>query len=179
MGYTTDFTGKFKLNKPLDKETLTYLKKFSGTRRMKRKLDPKYGVEGEFYVDGGGDFGQAQEPNIIDYNESPSTQPGLWCQWAPTDDGKHIEWNGTEKFYEYFLWLKYILEKLLVPKGYLLSGVVHWTGEDHSDIGTIQAIGSDILVEEGSHKDSLLPVSVDAIKELAKVKKPKRVRKRT
>ena len=36
----------------------------SETRRMKRDVDEKYGVEGEFYVDGDGECGQAKESNI-------------------------------------------------------------------------------------------------------------------
>ncbi len=35
---------------------------------MARKVGPEFGVEGELYMDGGGDFGQAREDNIIDYN---------------------------------------------------------------------------------------------------------------
>ena len=166
MGYTTDFSGKFKFNKKLDKETRVFLTKFSETRRMKRKLPAKYGVEGEFYVDGGGVYGQDHEPSIVNYNEPPRTQPGLWCQWIPSEDGKFLEWNGAEKFYNYIEWLKYLLENFILPKGYLLTGVVHWEGEESGDIGTIQVAGDKVLVEEGCHKDTLLPMSVDVIKEL-------------
>lgn len=137
MGYTTDFRGRFKLNKTLDAKTATYLRKFSETRRMKRKLDAKYGVEGEFYVDGGGCFGQDREPSITDYNSPPKTQPGLWCQWVPSDDGEGVEWNGAEKFYEYVAWLEYLIKNFLAPKGYVLNGKVQYRGEDFEDIGTI------------------------------------------
>jgi len=47
MGYTTDFSGSFDLNKPLDDETYSFLCKFNETRRMARNVDPKYGIEGE------------------------------------------------------------------------------------------------------------------------------------
>ncbi len=36
MGYTTDFTGAFKLNKPLDDETYNLLVGLATTRRIKR-----------------------------------------------------------------------------------------------------------------------------------------------
>jgi hypothetical protein len=52
MGYTTDFKGSFKLDKSLTGEDRVYLNKFSETRRMARNVNPKYGIEGEFYVDG-------------------------------------------------------------------------------------------------------------------------------
>lgn len=137
MGYTTEFNGKFNLNKKLDKETHEFLTKLATTRRMKRKLPPEYGIEGEFYVDGAGYAGQDREDSIVDYNKPPSTQPGLWCQWIPTHDGTAIEWDGSEKFYHYVDWIKYIIDKVLAPRGYSLSGVVDWRGEDWSDTGTI------------------------------------------
>lgn len=137
MGYTTDFEGRFKLNKPLDDETFMFLQKLATTRRMKRNLGPEYGVEGEFYVDGGGSYGQGEESNIVNYNSPPRTQPSLWCQWTPSEDRLHIEWDGGEKFYNYVEWLQYIIAKVLKPKGYSLSGEVQWQGEDSSDMGMI------------------------------------------
>jgi hypothetical protein len=142
MGYTTDFSGSFKLNKKLDKETHEFLTKFSETRRMKRRLPAKYGVEGEFFVDGTGMFGQDRDDTIIDYNRPPATQPGLWCQWIPSEDGTAIEWNGGEKFYEYIPWIKYIIANFLAPKGYVLNGEVQWQGEDSDDQGIIEIVNN-------------------------------------
>lgn len=144
MGYTTEFEGQFNLNKKLDKETHDYLVKFNETRRMARRLDAKYGVEGEFYVDGGGDFGQNHEDNIIDYNRPPSTQPSLWCMWVPTSDGLGIEWDGGEKFYAYIEWIEYLIAKILAPRGYVLNGSVSWRGEDFNDMGTIVIVNNKV-----------------------------------
>ncbi len=138
MGYTTEFKGRFKFNKPLDSETLTFLTKLANTRRMARNLPPEYGTEGEFYVDGGGFAGQDREPSVIDFNRPPSTQPSLWLQWEPTQDGKYLEWNGAEKFYSYVEWLEYLIEKVLAPKGYSISGRVMYQGEDDTDAGMIE-----------------------------------------
>lgn len=146
MGYTTEFEGRFTLNKPLDAETADFLRKFSETRRMARKLDPKYGVEGEFYVDGGGEYGQAHEPNILNYNSPPRTQPGLWCQWAPTEDNLGIEWNGAEKFYHYVEWLKYLIANFIAPKGYVLGGEVKFQGEEMHDAGIIKCSENTVKV---------------------------------
>jgi hypothetical protein len=137
MGYQTDFRGRFELNKALDQETNDFLVKFSKTRRMARNLPKEYGVEGEFYVDGGGDYGQAPEDNVINHNRPPRTQPELWCQWVPTEDGKGIEWDGGEKFYGYVEWIQYLIAKVLAPKGYVLNGAVDWRGEEWEDTGTI------------------------------------------
>src|SRR3990167_2825040 len=140
MGYTTDFDGVLKLNKKLTPKLQEYLTKFNKTRRMARKLPKKYGVDGEFYVDGSGSYGQGHDPDIIDYNNPPSTQPGLWCQWTPTEDGMGIEWDGGEKFYHYVEWLQYIVSNFLEPKGYTLNGNASWQGEDRSDIGVIKVV---------------------------------------
>ena len=146
MGYTTEFAGRFSLNKKLDKKTYDLLVGLNKTRRMARKVDKKYGVEGEFYVDGKGFSGQDHEDNIIDFNSPPRTQPGLWCQWEPTEDGKFIEWDGGEKFYAYVEWIEYLIEKVLAPKGYILNGTVEWQGEESDDMGQIRITNNRVEV---------------------------------
>lgn len=149
MGYTTDFEGAFQVTPPLKPEDREFLAKFAETRRMARKVDPKYGVEGEFYVDGKGSFGQDKDETVIDYNTSPKTQPGLWCQWAPSEDGTEIVWDGSEKFYNYVEWIKYLIEKILAPRGYVLNGEVKWQGEESSDLGIIEIAKNKVSVREG------------------------------
>lgn len=116
-----------------------FLIKFNQTRRVKRRQPERlYGIEGEFYVDGKGNYGQDHTPDIIDYNKPPSTQPGLWNQWTPNDDGTEIIWDGGEKFYDYEEWIEYLIDKILAPNGYVLNGEVKWRGEEFEDIGTIE-----------------------------------------
>jgi hypothetical protein len=152
MGYTTDFIGNFELDKPLTKDQFRYLVAFSDTRRMRR--DPSIarefkdkrrkavnlpiGNEGEFYVGDQSNFGQAHDASVTNYNAPPYTQPGLWCQWVPTDDLQGIEWNGAEKFYSYVEWLTYLIDNFLGPWGYKVSGKVRWEGEDREDTGIIE-----------------------------------------
>lgn len=171
MGYTTDFEGRFSLNRQLTPEHAAYLTAFSQTRRMKRdehkasKLpDPvrlavglPIGKEGSYFVGGSGSMGQGSDESILDYNEAPcnpdcserfregyvwsfGAQPGLWCQWVPSEDGMGIEWDGVEKFYNYTEWLIYLIEHFLKPWGYVLNGQVTWQGEDLSDRGTIVVV---------------------------------------
>jgi hypothetical protein len=151
VGYTTEFEGTFTLNSPLTELEAEYLRKFSGTRRMQRNTaeveklpDPvreavKLPVshEGAYFVGGAGWAGQDRDDSIVEYNDPPHGQPGLWCQWVPTEDLKGIEWDGNEKFYSYVEWLEYIIENFLKPWGYTLNGEVRWRGEEFSDIGVI------------------------------------------
>lgn len=165
MGYTTYFDGQFTLDRPLNQEHHAYLTAFASTRRMTRdaklaeaRPDPlraatglPVGEEGGYFVGGGrdgltlvevvlsaGDFrGQEHTSDVVDYNCPPSGQPGLWCQWIPTDDGTAIVWDDNEKFYYYIEWLQYIVEHFLTPWGYTLSGEVAWNGEEPADFGKI------------------------------------------
>ena len=151
MGYTTEFQGTFSLNKTLTEAQVAYLTKFSETRRMKRNAkfaatlpDPfrnavglPIGNEAEYFVGGVGYFGQDDDPSVIDHNDPPKNQPGLWCQWVPSASGEGIEWNGGEKFYYYVEWLNYIIKNFLIPWGLVLNGTVKWRGEDFDDCGKI------------------------------------------
>lgn len=138
MGYTTEFVGTFNLNKKLTPELKTFLDKLADTRRMGRNMDEDtYGVQGEFYVGGGGFAGQERDSNIVDYNTPPRTQPGLWLKWVPTPDGMGLEWNGYEKFYSYGEWMVYLIEKILKPNGYVVNGSVKYSGEDVGDVGRL------------------------------------------
>lgn len=155
MGYTTDFEGEFELNKKLDDETFKLLKGLNKTRRMARTgLDKKYGIEGEFYIPEDGNCGQSDMTGVPEHgqNTPPKTQPGLWCQWTPErGEGKDpdvIKWDGGEKFYEYVAWIKYIIERILKPRGYTLTGSVMWQGEEMGDRGRITIRKNKVTVKD-------------------------------
>lgn len=152
MGYTTDFSGKFNLDKPLEPQHAAYLRKFNETRRMRRadydaaKLPdpareavrlPLGGPDAPYFVGGTGYAGQGKDQSVRDHNAPPEGQPGLWCKWRPTDDGTGIEWDGAEKFYDYAEWLQYLMDHFLKPWGYTLSGSVTWQGECGEDRGVL------------------------------------------
>lgn len=162
MGYTTDFSGSFTCTPALNETQVAYLKKFAETRRMDRDPviaatlpDPEreavglpVGEGGEFFVGGRGSYGQDKDQSIRNYNNPATSQPGLWCQWVPTEDGNRIEWDCGEKFYNYIKWIKYINEKFLKPWGIVLDGKVSWSGEESSDVGVIVAKGGKIRYKE-------------------------------
>jgi hypothetical protein len=125
MGMTTVFEGCFMVDRPLDQETFELLRGLENTRRMKRNVPEVYGIEGEFYIDGKGFMGQDDEPNVIDTNTPPITQPDLWVNWHVLEDKMTIEWNRREKFYHSYDWIVYIVERILEPRGYTLNGAVN------------------------------------------------------
>jgi hypothetical protein len=151
MGYDTLFGGHFTLDRSLAQDQINYLQKFNDTRRMKRnndylinKPDPlrekvglPLGIEGEFFVNGEGFMGQNRDDSVIDGNKPSSTQPGLWCQWRVSENGKIIEWDEGEKFYHYIEWIVYMVKNFIVPWGYVLNGEVSFQGECPDDAGKI------------------------------------------
>jgi hypothetical protein len=154
LGYTTEFTGQFNIQPTLKPEHREYITAFGDSRRMKR--DPNkaqmfpdplrhaaelpVGIEGEYFVgvrDSKSTWGDPGKESILDSNEPPSTQPGLWCQWRPNAQGDVLEWDGSEKFYNYEDWLLYLIANFFAPWGYRLDGEVEWQGEDRDDRGIL------------------------------------------
>ena len=76
-------------------------------------------------------------------------QPGLWCQWVPSDDGTTLAWDEGEKFYNYIEWLQYLIGHFIKPWGRILSGEVYWQGEESDDFGKIVVRDNEVLVCEG------------------------------
>lgn len=168
MGYTTEFSGRFKFNKPLTPELDAYLLAFAQTRRMKRNAniaakmpDPKReaagldlgGEDAPYFTGGLGFYGQDIDKSVLDANEPPTGQPGLWCQWIPaTVDGadgnvaSYLEWDGGEKFYDYVEWLEYLIKHFLAPNGYVLNGSVRYRGEDFDDYGTLTCKNNEVIL---------------------------------
>lgn len=154
MGYSTDFTGEFVINKIIDDDTYRLLKGLATTRRMKRSgLEEELGQDGEFYFEDDGDYGQSKTPKygeIVNYNQPPTPQPGLWLGWLIQEDKQTIMWDGGEKFYYYSEWITYLIDRILKPRGYVVNGEVEWNGEDHGDFGKIEVKDNVVTVKKGT-----------------------------
>ncbi len=135
MGYNTEFSGSVKVEPPLNPEEIAFLNKFSQTRRMQR-------TRGPYFVDGQGFLGQGPDPDIENYNYPPEGQPGLWCHWAPSEDGATIRWDGSEKFYDSPEWMEYLLDHFLKP-GALAKAQLPFLQANHIVQGVIEAQGED------------------------------------
>lgn len=150
MGYTTDFSGRVEVSPPLNADEINFLTKFARTRRMAR-------TKGPYFVDGTGDYGQSRDKDVLDYNRPPEGQPGLWCQWVPTPDGKFIQWDGGEKFYNSAEWMGYLIDHFLKPgaqaagqlkflKPHTLNGEIEAQGEDLSDRWKLVVTDNKVMV---------------------------------
>lgn len=158
MGFTTKFVGEFILDRELDNETFRLLQNLAKTRRVSRDTSvlvrkeniseqdvlEKYGTEGEFYFSDKsghilekGIYKRVKDETVLNRNLPPSSQPGLWCGWVPSEDRKKIVWNGLVKFYESVEWIEYIINRILSPKGYDINGEMKCFGEEPADVWEI------------------------------------------
>jgi len=119
-----------------------------------------YGYEGEYFAREDGQCGQGDDGSVIDHNcpagqtgfsqgKVKYGQPGLWCGWCITEDGKFLEWDGGEKFYHYVAWLEYLIKHFFEPWGHTLNGTITWIGEDSSDLGKIEVKKNKVTVKSG------------------------------
>ncbi len=155
MGYTTEFEGEITIDPPLNEQEIKYLTNFAKTRRT-RTAYALLGTTGD-------DFGQNHEDDVIDYNAPPAGQPGLWCQWIPTEDGKALEWDYGEKFYYATEWMDYLIVHFLGNRpvaisrfdyfnflqGHTLNGTIHARGEESNDMWKIVVVDNAVKKVKG------------------------------
>jgi len=156
MGRTSKFIGEISISPELSAEEVNYLKQFNRTRHTQLLPNP-YAV---------GDFESEDlrntDPDLVMKNSCPPEgQPGLWCNWIPTDDGTAIKWDGAEKSHDMTEWLVYIVEhfigrmplaKVELPflVGHELNGEVESVGEQPEDCWKMVVRNSQVRVLEGS-----------------------------
>jgi hypothetical protein len=161
MGYTTIFTGDFKLDRPIPDNLFNYHKQFSRMRHTAKnneKLEEMgygpaehFGYEGEYAI-------ANDSPSItIDSNRPPASQPGLWCHWIPGEDQQSILWDGVEKFYEATNWLAYLISHFYAPRGFIINGIVNAQGEGSDDQYHIVVENNVIQCFPGFHNDVEIP----------------------
>lgn len=156
MGYTTEFAGRIEIDPPLSEAEAAYLKAFCETRHMKRGRGP-------YFVDGA--FGHAEgDADVVDANQEPEDQPGLWCKWRPTEDRAGIEWSGRMKFYHAPEWMAYIRTHFLTlgaaavldpSMGFFtrhdMRGSIHAVGEDaESDVWRLEVDEDGVWSRQGA-----------------------------
>lgn len=145
MGYTTTFDGEVTIDPPLNQEEIQFLTEFSQSRRMDRKEGPY----------------ELEDRNVLNPNKPPEGQPGLWCQWIPTDDGKYIVWDGGEKFYNSVEWMQYLIDHFLKPNAiakdtlpflqanHTLNGEIFAQGEEPDDVWKLVVTDNVVKYKQG------------------------------
>ena len=94
-------------------------------------------------------FDTLQEWNDGEGKKSPIDG---YCQWVLTKDREGIEWDNNEKFYDYVEWLQHIIDDLLLPNGYTLSGEMKFQGEEKEDNGVLKIINNIVIKIDDNHR---------------------------
>lgn len=169
LGYDTTFDGHINIDPPLNAAEISYINDFSGSRRMKRTGGPYVADPGDDFGQYGGISGRGRQPKdeIIEFNDPPQGQPGLWCQWEATADGRALVWDGGEKFYDAPEWMAYLIDHFLKPGAvvqdnvlqeerfelfsfnHVLDGTIEAQGEDPDDRWKLIVKDNEVLVSRG------------------------------
>lgn len=153
-GYYTRFGGEFAIYPFPDKATTKLINKLVGNRRIaydttrlaklagisEGECIAKWGVEGEFFFPKKAHLlGKVWwKDAILDSKRHPIRQPDMINFWRIDEDNGSLKVMMDEcSFYHYDLWLVYIRDIILKPRGYTLVGSVSWGGDDAYDIGVI------------------------------------------
>lgn len=140
MGYITKFDGKITVEPPLNAAEVEYLRRFANSRRVDRE-------DGPYCAPDDGQFGQSNAGGVKNHNMPPAGQPGLWCNWEPTEDGTAIQDSDLEaSAYNPEEWMQYLIDHFLKP-----GAVAYRTSDpqfneftfDHVLNGTIDAEGEE------------------------------------
>lgn len=151
-----------RMKRDVNKLMQKYKGKYGNPFAVGNTAEEIYGNEGQYFAKEDNNEGQTDDGTIIDFNNPPGQvdranmtwreywqererrikdgecQPGLWCDWIITEDGRFLEWNGAEKFYDYIAWLKYLIDRFFNVWGIELNGEINWQGENYQDRGTIE-----------------------------------------
>lgn len=72
--------------------------------------------------------------------------PGIWCHLRIGRDLRSLEWDGSEKTYDFIDWVKYANSKILLPRKYRMNGTILFQGESVIDSGRIDANNGNVKV---------------------------------
>ncbi|MGH3658060.1 MAG: hypothetical protein ACRDUA_15505 [Micromonosporaceae bacterium] len=97
------------MNPPLNEHETEYLRAFSATRRWDRPAGPHVVLPHPLADD------EPDDADIDSYNRPAPGEPGLWCPWTATTDGRAISFDGMEKAYRPVEWLRYLIDTFLAP----------------------------------------------------------------
>lgn len=177
--YLNDFSKTRRMKRDTFKLMEIYKGKYGNPFPKNNTPQGIYGRDGEYFVHEDGEFGQSKDDSIVDYNTPPgqielkgnlpnfmethdknkklikggTCQPGLWCQWIADENGEFLKWDGSEKFYNYIEWLRYLIDHFFDEWGVKLNGEVEWIGEDSDqDRGKIVVKDNVIDIYEGKLK---------------------------
>lgn len=165
MGYTTKFTGQFRLDRKLHPSHANYLRAFNDSRHMRFNTKRAEGIDDPYRVAAGLPVGRegmycafvregvSVGRGIVLEDASPlGPNTSRYCDWVPTDDDQGIAWDGAEKFGGFAAWLAFVVEHFLDRWSYAVRGAVAWEGKSDGDTGVLVVLNNRLVVAGSGHK---------------------------
>jgi hypothetical protein len=135
MSFPCYFRGTVLLDRSLLAHEQAYLEAFAATRHVQCReellvplADPlreavglPVGPEGAYAVSA-----PPVSDAIVDQNQPPAGQPGLWCDWVPTVDGTALVCKEGDTGVANVEWIGYLIAHFFQPWGYTVNGRVLW-----------------------------------------------------
>ena len=84
--------------------------------------------------------------DLHDSRHCEDDYPGIWCHLRIGQDSQSLEWDGSEKTYDFIDWVKYANDKILLPRKYRMNGTMLFQGESILDRGRIDAKDGNVSV---------------------------------
>ena len=163
IGYTTDFTGQFRLDRRLAPEHAAYLRAFNEARHMRLNAKRAETVADHWRVAAGLPVGRegmyctfmtagaSAARGLVLEDASPlGPNTSRYCGWVPTDDDRGIAWDGAASG-GFAAWLAFVVEHFLDRWGYAVRGAVAWEGETAGDTGVLVVLNNRIVVAGSGH----------------------------
>lgn len=69
---------------------------------------------------------------FADDDHSGEPMPGNYCQWIPDSEGRFLEWDGGEKFYNSVEWMRYLIDNF-IRANHVVNGEIEAQGEERDD----------------------------------------------
>lgn len=167
-GYYTSFFGSLKITPLPDGKTIKLIHRLAKYPRIgydtrclaqlaglsENEVEERWGDEGEFFFPKRLFFGKKWW-KVAKLNRPPRFQPDLLNYWEINSSGCLEVVKGECDFYEYDRWLRYLIDRVFHPRGYLLSGFVEWQGEETNDRGTIRILENQVIKVERFNKPNI------------------------
>lgn len=140
MSYRVTYDGTLSVEPPLNPAEIKALNAFGESRRIRTTAGPLDSRDLE-----------STHPDVIDYNEPPEGQPGMWCDVRVSEDGTKLTVDESGEPGDITPWVEYLIDHLLKPDA-VFSSVPGEVGQkdllrqftfNHVVSGEMKCVGED------------------------------------
>lgn len=151
MNYSTEFEGVIHIVPPLNLVEILYLVEFAAIRHTACE-------EGPYFIRG------VDRYTLAPRSKPAEGKPGLYCGFAPDEDGRVLESNEDGKTYGAIEWVQYLIDHFLKPGAiastsgdpqfadfqfnHVLHGELKAQGDDPDDMWLLKVVENRVTKHE-------------------------------